>query len=80
MKEQPQVPLYDREVTGPFSVLCGGGDNKDGSMEDCLTVAELAGGGYAIGGTKPEDAGRELRGSRDEITSFAKAWLEQHGA
>ncbi|MGW5820617.1 DUF397 domain-containing protein [Streptomyces noursei] len=77
---QPEVPLYDREITGPFSALCGGGTDNDGSMESCITVAELAGGGYALGGNKPEDAGRELRGSRDEITSFARAWLAQHDA
>ncbi|MEY9946931.1 ATP-binding protein [Kitasatospora sp. GAS1066B] len=68
--------LYDRPVSGPFAALCGGGTN-DGSMEDCISVAELAGGGYALGDTKPEGAGRELRMSRDEITSFAEAWLAQ---
>ncbi|WP_406362430.1 DUF397 domain-containing protein [Streptomyces sp. NBC_01579] len=78
MKE-PQVPLYDREVTGPFAALCGGGTDNDGSMESCITVAELAGGGFALGGNKPEDAGRELRGSREEIASFARAFLDQYG-
>ncbi|PYC87749.1 DUF397 domain-containing protein [Streptomyces tateyamensis] len=66
--------LYERDVTGPFAALCGGGTN-DGSMEDCISVAELAGGGYALGDTKADGAGRELRMTRDEITSFAEAWL-----
>lgn len=76
---QPEVPLYDRTPVGPFSALCGGNEDNDGSQESCMTVAELAGGGYALGGNKPEDAGRELRMSRDEITGFAKAWLETNG-
>ncbi|MDH6132609.1 hypothetical protein P3T37_001994 [Kitasatospora sp. MAA4] len=68
--------LYDRPVAGPFAALCGGGTN-DGSMEDCISLAELTGGGYALGDTKPEGSGRELRMSREEITSFAEAWLAQ---
>lgn len=69
--------LYEKEIAGPFTRLCGGGSDDD-SMESCLSVASLAGGGYALGDTKPEGEGRELRMSRDEITGFARAWLEQH--
>ncbi|MFF9644694.1 DUF397 domain-containing protein [Kitasatospora aureofaciens] len=70
--------LYDREITGEFSALCAGGTDNDGSMESCISVAELAGGGFALGDTKPEGAGRQLRMSREEITSFAEAWLAQN--
>ncbi|KJK55023.1 hypothetical protein [Saccharothrix sp. ST-888] len=70
--------LYKSELAGPFAALCGGGTDNDGSMESCISVAELAGGGYALGDTKPEGAGRELRMSREEITSFAEAWLAQN--
>ncbi|GLW05564.1 hypothetical protein Misp01_06940 [Microtetraspora sp. NBRC 13810] len=67
--------LYEQVVAGPFKKLCGGGDNSDGTMEDCLTVAPLSGGGFALGDSKPAGAGRELRMSKVELTSFARAWL-----
>lgn len=54
--------LYGRELVGPYDYMC----NTDGSntdMESCLGIAELKGGGYSITGTKPEDSGRELRGT-----------------
>jgi hypothetical protein len=72
--------LYDRAIVGPFAALCGGGQDNDGSMESCISVAELAGGGYALGDTKPEGAGREIRMSREEITAFAKEWLDENPA
>ncbi|MEU8541727.1 DUF397 domain-containing protein [Streptomyces sp. NPDC048717] len=67
--------LYAREVSGPFAALCGGGTDNDGNMESCITLAELHGGGYALGDSKPEGAGRELRMSAAEITAFAREWL-----
>ncbi|MFE6098623.1 DUF397 domain-containing protein [Streptomyces laurentii] len=67
--------LYEREVTGPFAALCGGGTDNDGNMESCITLAELRGGGYALGDSKPEGTGRELRMSAAEITAFAREWL-----
>ncbi|MFJ8668108.1 DUF397 domain-containing protein [Streptomyces sp. NPDC093600] len=67
--------LYEREVSGPFAALCGGGTDNDGNMESCITLAELHGGGYALGDSKPEGAGRELRMSAREITEFAREWL-----
>ncbi|MEU9044068.1 DUF397 domain-containing protein [Kitasatospora sp. NPDC048343] len=70
--------LYESEIVGPFAALCGGGTDNDGTMESCISVAELSGGGYALGDTKPEGAGRQLRMSREEITSFAEAWLAQN--
>ncbi|WP_329368642.1 DUF397 domain-containing protein [Streptomyces sp. NBC_00669] len=67
--------LYDSPVAGEFAALCGGGTDNDGSMEDCLTLAELAGGGFAVRDTKTAGEGRELRFSEAELTSFATGWL-----
>ncbi|MER6942471.1 hypothetical protein ABT294_00485 [Nonomuraea sp. NPDC000554] len=67
--------LYERPVEGPFKALCGGGDNSDGTMEDCLSIAPLSGGGYALGDTKAAGAGRELRMSRSELVNAARAIL-----
>ena len=64
--------LYDKPIAGPFKALCGGGTDNDGSMEDCVTIAPLAGGGYALGDTKEEGQGRELRMSRAELLAFAE--------
>ncbi|MGW0996412.1 hypothetical protein [Streptomyces sp. NPDC002520] len=58
--------IYNQPLVGPHSYMC----NTDGSntdMESCLGVAELVGGGYSINGNKPEDTGRELRGTLDEL-------------
>ncbi|MEV5607030.1 DUF397 domain-containing protein [Streptomyces sp. NPDC052225] len=75
--QQATTNLYERAVDGPFAALCGGGQDNDGNMEDCITIAQLAGGGYALGDTKPEGKNRELRMTASEITSFARGWLEQ---
>ncbi|MFJ4964406.1 DUF397 domain-containing protein [Streptomyces sp. NPDC088729] len=72
--------LYNAEITGPFAALCGGGTDTSGNMESCITLAELQGGGYALGDNKPEGAGRELRMSADEITAFAQAWINRNTA
>ncbi|MFE7464901.1 DUF397 domain-containing protein [Streptomyces sp. NPDC057499] len=66
-------------MSGPYSKFCGGGTDNDGNMEDCITIAELAGGGYVLGDSKPEGTGRELRMSASEITAFAEGWLTEHG-
>jgi hypothetical protein len=61
--------LYTRGLVGPHTYMC----NTDGSntdMESCLGIAELAGGGYSIGGNKPEDSGHEVRGTLDELRSL----------
>ncbi|MFD7259286.1 DUF397 domain-containing protein [Streptomyces sp. NPDC059874] len=71
--------LYEREVSGPYASFCGGGTDNDGNMESCITLAELAGGGYSLGDSKPEGQGRELRMSAAEITDFAKGWLSKAG-
>lgn len=67
-----QSDLYAREVEGPFASFCGGGTDNDGTMESCISIAELKGGGYALRGTKPEDTGKELRFSAAEIVDFVK--------
>ncbi|MCX4799658.1 DUF397 domain-containing protein [Streptomyces sp. NBC_01242] len=73
--EPTSTNLYEREIDGPFSALCGGGQDNDGNMESCISIADLGGGGYALGDTKPEGAGQQLRMSEGEITSFARAWI-----
>ncbi|WP_432114958.1 DUF397 domain-containing protein [Streptomyces sp. S1] len=72
--------LYEREVSGEFAALCGGGTDNDGNMESCITLAELHGGGYALGDSKPGGAGRELRMSAEEITAFARGWIARADA
>lgn len=58
--------LYSRGLVGPHAYMCNtDGTNTD--MESCLGTAELVGGGYSIAGNKPEDSGRELRGTLDEM-------------
>lgn len=64
--------LYEKPIVGPFKALCGGGTDNDGSMEDCVTIAPLEGGGYALGDTKEEGAGRQLRMTREELLAFAE--------
>lgn len=72
---QPEGPvstaLYNRDLVGPYDYMCNT-DGSNTSMESCLGVAELAGGGYSITGNKPEDSGRELRGSLDEMRALYK--------
>ncbi|WP_428957845.1 DUF397 domain-containing protein [Streptomyces sp. cg35] len=63
---QATTGLYGAALVGPHTYLC----NTDGSntdMESCLGVAELVGGGYSVNGNKPEDSGRELRGTLAEM-------------
>lgn len=64
----PEVEnLYDgRAVVGPYAALCGGGTN-DGSMEDCLDLAPLEGGGFALRDSKLGDDSPVLRFSRTEL-------------
>ncbi|MER6098628.1 DUF397 domain-containing protein [Streptomyces sp. NPDC001728] len=66
--------LYTSEVTGPFAALCGGNGGTS-NAESCVTLAPLAGGGFALGDSKPEGTGRQLRMSEAELTAFAEAWL-----
>lgn len=66
--------IYERVVEGPFAIFCGGGSDDD-SMEDCLSIAEVKGGGFALRDTKTEGEGRELRGSVTEIRAFAEGVL-----
>jgi hypothetical protein len=67
----PAKNLYERPVAGDFSFLCNGNGTEE-NMESCLSLAQLAGGGYAIRDTKDEGAGRELRGTAEELLSFAQ--------
>jgi hypothetical protein len=72
MEEPLNENLYESEIVGPFQALCGGGTDNDGSMEDCVTIAPLDGGGYALGDTKAAGAGRQLRMSREELLAAAE--------
>ncbi len=63
--------LYESTIAGPFKALCSGGDNSSGSMEDCLSFAELATGGYAVRDTKLGDESPELRFTKAELLNFA---------
>jgi hypothetical protein len=58
--------LYNRELVGPHAYLCNT-DGTNNDMESCLGVAPLAGGGYSLAGNKPEDSGKELRGTVAEL-------------
>ncbi|MFJ7267234.1 DUF397 domain-containing protein [Streptomyces sp. NPDC099050] len=75
----PNSNLYEKAIEGPFIALCSGGDNGSDSMESCITVSDLVGGGYALRDSKPEGQGQELRMSRAEITGFAREWLAKNG-
>jgi hypothetical protein len=70
--------LYDRKIEGPFSALCGGGQDNDGNMEDCIEIAPLVGGGYAVGDTKLQGDSPQLRFSEAELTKFARGWLAKN--
>lgn len=71
MSESEISGLYERKLVGPYDYMCNtDGTNTD--MESCLGVAELAGGGYSITGNKPEDTGRELRGTLGEMRALYK--------
>lgn len=62
--------IYAANVAGPFKALCGGGTDNDGSMEDCITVAPLEGGGYALKDSKLGDDSPELRFTKAEVLAF----------
>ncbi|THA72482.1 DUF397 domain-containing protein [Streptomyces sp. A0642] len=76
--QEPSTNLYDRSVEGDFSYLCNGNGTEE-SMESCLSLAQLNGGGYAIRDTKAEGAGRELRGTSSELLSFAQHVIDKVG-
>lgn len=63
--------LYERKINGPFKALCGGGTDNDGSMEDCLDVAPLEGGGFAVRDTKLGEGSPVLRFSFQELVNAA---------
>ena len=64
--------LYDgRAIAGPYTRLCGGGTN-DESMEDCLDVAPLEGGGFALRDSKLGDESPVMRFTRSELIAAAQ--------
>lgn len=64
--------LYKAEINGPFASLCSGGDNSSGTMEDCLSIAPLEGGGFAVRDTKLGNHSPELRFSFAELMGAAE--------
>lgn len=69
---------YMDEVVGEFRAFCGGGNDKDGNMEDCISMADLKGGGFALRDTKSEGAGMELRGSEAELIALGRGLKEKY--
>ncbi len=58
---------------GTFENFCGG--NLQGEHESCVEISDLGSGAFAVRGNKPEDAGRELRFSTQELDDFAEGWI-----
>jgi hypothetical protein len=62
--------LYDRPIEGEFSYLCNGNGTEE-TMESCLSLARVEGGGFALRDTKAAGAGQELRGTATELLNLA---------
>jgi hypothetical protein len=72
--------LYNVKITGPFTALCGGATDNDGSAEDCMMIAPLAGdAGYAMGDTKLGEASPVMHFSKDELVKGAQRILAMFG-
>jgi hypothetical protein len=62
----------------PAKKWCGG--NLGGDNETCVTTVPLVGvDAFAVGDSKPEGAGRELRMTGAELDSFALRWVKSRG-
>ena len=64
--------LYDKSIVGPFESLCGGNTDNNGDADDCVSVADLEGGGYAVRDAKLGEASPELRFTRDELIELGR--------
>ncbi len=62
--------LYGKKIAGPFAALCGGNTDNNGDADDCVTLADLEGGGFAIRDTKLGEDSPELRFTRDELMAL----------
>jgi Domain of unknown function (DUF397) len=70
--------LYSLSVDGAmFENFCGG--NLSGEHESCVEIGALGAGAFAVRGSKPEDAGRELRFTEAELDDFAIGWAMKRG-
>jgi hypothetical protein len=58
---------------------CGG--NLGGDNETCMTTVPLAGvtDAFAVGDTKPEGRGNQLRMTGAELDTFAVEWARSRG-
>ncbi|WP_411090774.1 DUF397 domain-containing protein [Streptomyces sp. 049-1] len=75
-----QQNLYELSAAdAPARKWCGG--NLGGDNETCVTTVPLAGApdAFAIGDSKSEGTGRELRMTGAELDSFAIEWARNRG-
>ncbi|AJC53956.1 DUF397 domain-containing protein [Streptomyces sp. 769] len=69
--------LYSLPVNEEFENFCGG--NLQSEHESCVEVSALSNTEFAVRGSKPEDAGRELRFTTAELDDFARGWVQKRG-
>ncbi|MGW2249869.1 DUF397 domain-containing protein [Kitasatospora sp. NPDC001660] len=71
--------LYELELGGELTAQCGG--NLDSESETCVSIAPLTGvaDAFALGDTKPEGAGLQLRYTGAELDTFAVQWTKSRG-
>ncbi|RSN54138.1 DUF397 domain-containing protein [Streptomyces sp. WAC 04229] len=75
MRNLYELPVAD----APTRKWCGG--NLGGDNETCMTTAPLAGvvDAFAVGDSKSEAKGSELRMTGAELDSFAIEWVRNRG-
>ncbi|MFD7902126.1 DUF397 domain-containing protein [Kitasatospora sp. NPDC057904] len=71
--------LYELALGGELAAQCGG--NLDSEAESCVSVAPLTGvaDAFALGDTKPEGAGLQLRYTGTELDTFVVQWAQSRG-
>ncbi|MFD8083216.1 DUF397 domain-containing protein [Kitasatospora sp. NPDC059722] len=71
--------LYELALDGELVAQCGG--NLDSEAESCVSVAPLTGvaDAFALGDTKPEGAGLQLRYTGTELDTFVVQWAQSRG-
>jgi hypothetical protein len=71
--------LYELALAGEMVAQCGG--NLSSETETCVGIAPLAGAvdAFAVGDTKSEGAGLQLRFTGDELDAFAMKWASRRG-
>jgi hypothetical protein len=65
--------IYSLPVNeGSFENFCGG--NLQSEHESCVEISALSATAFVVRGTKPGDAGREIRFTATELDDFARGW------